>query len=69
MAWPTATSPSTTRAPIAPSTLRSWACAQTAPKPPVLAAMTATVLSRMVFVAIGRDTRSTASGKIVLKLR
>ena len=60
MAWPTATSPSTTRAPMAPSTLRSSACARTAPKPLVLAPMTATGLLRMVFVAIGRDTQSSA---------
>ena len=45
-AWPTATSPSTTRAPVAASTLRSSACAHTAPNAPVLAPTTATGMLR-----------------------
>ena len=45
-AWPTATSTSATRAPIAASTLRSSAWAQTAPNMPALEPITATGLLR-----------------------
>ena len=55
-----ATSPSITRAPVAASTLRSSACAQTAPNAPVLAPTTATGLFRSTFVASGRDAQSSA---------
>jgi hypothetical protein len=54
------TSPSTTRAPAAPSTLRSSAWAQTAPKAPVLAPTTATGRLRRTFVACGREAQSSA---------
>ena len=74
-AWPTASSPSTTRAPIAPSTLRSSACAQTAPKTPALEPITATGLLRNAFVASGREAQSSAFlsapgiGRVVLRRR
>ena len=45
-AWPTASSASVTRAPIAPSTLRSSAAAQTPPNAPALELITATGLLR-----------------------
>jgi hypothetical protein len=41
-------------------TLRSSACAQAAPKAPVLAPTTATGLFRSTFVATGRETQSIA---------
>ena len=53
-------STSSTRAPSAASTLRSSACAQTAPKAPVLAPTTATGLFRSTFVATGREIQSIA---------
>ncbi len=56
----TGSSRSTTRAPIAPSTLRSSACAQTAPNRPVLAPMTAAGLPRSGLSATGRETQSSA---------
>src|SRR5579859_168195 len=59
-ACPTATSPSTTRAAVAASTLRSSAWAQTAPNAPMLAPTTATGLFRSGFVASGREAQSIA---------
>src|SRR3954447_15204216 len=59
-AWPTASSTSVTRAPAAASTLRSSACAQTAPNIPVLAPITATGLLRSGFDTSGREAQSTA---------
>src|SRR5437867_5512294 len=56
----TGSSRSSTRAPSAARTLRSSACAQTAPKAPVLAPTTATGLFRNAFVATGRETQSIA---------
>ena len=55
-----ASSTSTTRAPIAASTLRSSAWAQTAPKRPALEPITATGLPRKTFVANGREAQSSA---------
>jgi hypothetical protein len=55
-----ASSTSATRAPVAPSTLRSSAWAQTAPNIPVLAPITATGLLRSGLLAGGRDTQSMA---------
>src|SRR5436190_1039766 len=54
----TGSSRSSTRAPSAARTLRSSACAQTAPKAPVLAPTTATGLFRSALVATGRETQS-----------
>src|SRR5207237_928881 len=48
------------RAPSAASTFRSSACAQAAPKAPVLAPTTTTGLFRRAFVATGRETQSIA---------
>ena len=59
-ARPTGSSRSTTRAPIAASTLRSSACAQTAPNSPVLAPITATGLLRSGLAASGRESQSSA---------
>src|SRR5829696_2946126 len=59
-ARPTATSPSTTRAPAAASTFRSSACAHTAPNMPVLAPTTATGLLRSTALANGREAQSIA---------
>src|SRR6266511_2749452 len=59
-ASPTSSSRASTCAPITPRTFRSSACAQTAPKSPSLAPMTATVLFRSTLVAKGRETQSSA---------
>ena len=59
-AMPTGSSRSSTRAPMAASTLRSSAWAQTAPKRPVLAPITATGLPRSGLVASGRESQSIA---------
>ena len=59
-AWPTGSSRSTTRALIAPSTLRSSAWAHTAPKRPVLAPTTATGLPHSGLVTSGRESQSSA---------
>src|SRR5205085_11986298 len=59
-AWPTASPPSTTRPPIAASTLRSSACDQTAPKAPADAPTTATGFPRSGFLASGLETQSSA---------
>ena len=56
----TASSWSSTRAPAVRSTLRSSACAQTAPNMPVLAPATATGLSRRTFAGNGREAQSSA---------
>src|SRR3954451_4903195 len=56
----TGSSRSTTWAPIAPSTLRSSACAHTAPNMPVEAPITATGLRLSGVSASGRDTQSIA---------
>src|SRR5438105_2960358 len=55
----TGSSTSSTRAPSAARTLRSSACAQAAPKAPVLAPTTATGLFRSMFVSTGREIQST----------
>ena len=49
-----------TLAPIAVATLRTSACAQTAPNRPVLAPITATGLLRSGFLASGRESQSSA---------
>ena len=59
-ACPTASSTSVTRAPIAPSTLRSSAAAQMPPKAPALELITATGFVRKAFVANGREAQSSA---------
>src|SRR5215210_781110 len=59
-ACPTGTSASTTRAPIAASTFRSSAWAQTAPNAPVDAPHTATGRKRSGFVISGREAQSSA---------
>ena len=56
----TGSSRSTTRAPTPPSTLRSSACAQTAPNMPVLAPTTATSLPLHGLAASGRESQSRA---------
>src|SRR5206468_2225186 len=56
----TGSSRSSTRTPSADRTLRSSACAQAAPKAPVLAPTTTTGLFRSAFVANGREIQSIA---------
>src|SRR6185437_1967864 len=59
-AWPIGSSLSMTRAPVEPSTLRVSACAQTAPKRPVLEPITAAGLLARGLLARGRETQSSA---------
>ena len=59
-AYPRAASPSTTRPPMAESTLRSSAWAHTAPNAPVLAPTTATGMKRNGLLARGREIQSSA---------
>ena len=57
---PTGSSDSSTCAPLALSTLRTSACAQTAPNSPVLAPITAAGLSRRTLSGNGREAQSSA---------
>src|SRR5882762_4643904 len=59
-AWASASSRSTTLAPMVLRIFRSSAWAQVAPKSPVEAPMTATGLLRRTLVAIGREIQSRA---------
>src|SRR3954468_3882476 len=59
-AMPTGSSESSTCAPVALSTLRTSACAHTAPNSPVLAPTTAAGLSRRTLSGNGRDAQSSA---------